>query len=173
MYLDENDLFHEIRACYPLNGTIYFYFLNEIWIWIDLCIFCLIPFFIMLISSFIIISRIRSKGKNYFTTLIKSKTNQLNKNNLAKRLKRNRQILYMLLLTNFYFLFSLLPYCVSFILLNSLHIAHSFGQLLIHIFMYTNNAFNFIFYGILSQKYRMVLNSLCTKTRPKNELFTM
>lgn len=130
----------------------------------------------MSICSVIILVRIQNTSQNYFLSLFKTNENQLTRtgrNNLEKRLKRNRQILYMLLLTNSYFLLSLLPYCVLFILFNGLNIALSFFNLLIHTFMYTNNAFNFIFYGIFSQKYRETLNLVCLKPKVNREFITI
>lgn len=152
-----NDSFY---ICFPLEGTNYNLFLINIWTWIDICVFSLIPFVVMSICSVIILVRIRRKSQKYFKILI-NKNSQVNKNNFVKRLRRNRQLLYMLLITNLYFLSSLLPYCISFVLFKGQKSENTLGQLSVHILMYTNNAINFIFYGLSSQKYREELYLLC------------
>ena len=60
----------------------------------------------------------------------------------------------MLLLTNLYFLISLLPYCITFVLFKGQKAENTLGQSLVHILLYTNNAVNFLLYGFSSQKYR-------------------
>ncbi|CAF1076240.1 unnamed protein product [Brachionus calyciflorus] len=142
--------------CFPLKKTTYHYFLIKIWTWIDMCVYSLIPFIVMFICSFIILFRIHIKSKTYFKRLI-NKNSRLNKTNVSKRLRRNRQMLYMLLLTNFYFLLSQLPYCILFIINKGKYSDSTLEQPLVHILLYSNNAINCILYGLSSQKYRQQL----------------
>ena len=100
--------------CYPMNGTSYNYFLNHIWIWVDLCFYSLITFAVMSTCSIIILVVINRKSKKYLSYLEKE-TSKSNRIKADKRLRRNKQLLFMLTSTNLFFiLFSLLPYCVSF-----------------------------------------------------------
>ena len=122
----------------------------------------MIPFTVMSICSVIILVRIRSKSRKYFAKLM-TKNNEQQKTNFSKRLRRNRQLLYMLLLTNLYFLLSMLPYCIMFVLFKGKKSENSLEQPLVHTLLYTNNAINFVFYGLSSQKYRQELYSLFLK----------
>jgi hypothetical protein len=100
--------------CYPMNGTSYNYFLNHIWIWVDIWVYSLIPFAVMSTCSIIILVEINRKSKKYLSYLEKE-TSKSNRIKADKRLRRNKQLLFMLTSTNLFFiLFSLLPYCVSF-----------------------------------------------------------
>ncbi|RNA01728.1 FMRFamide receptor-like [Brachionus plicatilis] len=158
----------QFYICFPLPDSAYFNFLNNIWIFIDIGVFSMVPFIVMSICSVIILTRIRSKSKKYFERLV-NKNNEQQKTNISKRLRRNRQLLYMLLLTNLYFLLSMLPYCVMFILFKGKQSESSIEQPLVHTLLYTNNAINFIFYGFSSQKYRKELYSLFSKRFKDNE----
>jgi hypothetical protein len=74
----------------------------------------------------------------------------------------------MLLLANLYFLISLLPYCISTLLLVGQKADNTLGQSLVHTLMYTNNAVNFLLYGFSSQKYREELFETFGSARRKN-----
>ena len=137
-------------ACYPPEGTAYYAFLSKYFIWIDIIVYSFLPCVIMSICSAIILYRIRTSDSKYLTNVF-TKNNQTP---FYRRLKRNRQLLYMLLITNMYFLLSSLPYCIMFLLYRGEDSESGFGQLFVHVLSYTNNAFNFIFYGVSSQKYR-------------------
>lgn len=139
-------------VCFPVIGTWYSSFLMNIWIWIDFFVYSIIPFIVMGICSMIIIVKIQRNSNNLLKTL--SKTSQSDKTNLQRRLKRNRQLLYMLLITNLYFLISLLPCCISFLIFGGSETKSSLHQLVVHILLYTNNSINFLFYGFSSEKYR-------------------
>ncbi|RMZ99596.1 FMRFamide receptor-like [Brachionus plicatilis] len=154
--------------CFPLPHSLYSYFLNYIWLWIDICVYSLVPFIVMSVCSSIILIRIHKKSKNYFNHLI-NKNSECQKSNFYKRLRRNRQLLYMLLLTNFYFLLSQLPYCILFVLYKGKTSDNSFGQPLVHFLLYSNNAINFLLYGLSSQRYREELFGMCfKKSRKRN-----
>ena len=155
------------RICYADRTKPYFEFLTY-YVWIDFLHYSFIPFTIMSICSFIILMKIRKSSKKYFRNLI-NKKNEANKTNFYRRLKRNRQLLYMLLITNLYFLVTSFTYSVIFIM--------NYGKerdqdgasfLIVHVLSYSNNAINFIFYGVSSQKYRETLRALFTKN-PKSD----
>ena len=137
-------------ACYPPKDSLYYAFLSKYFIWLDMFVYSFVPCAIMVICSAVILYRIKTSDNRYLTNVFKKN----NRTPYYKRLKRNRQLLYMLLITNLYFLLSSLPYCVSFLLYRGETSDSGFGQLAVHVLSYTNNAFNFIFYGVSSQKYR-------------------
>jgi hypothetical protein len=66
------------RVCYAQHETIYEFFLERIWFWIDLSIYSLIPFAVMSISSFIIVVKFRKMNRSYFEFISKP-TRQYNK----------------------------------------------------------------------------------------------
>ena len=75
--------------------------------------------------------------------------------------RRNNQLLVMLGATNLFFITCTMPYCIT------QHIAFSIDDkifdiilVIIHILAYSNNAFNFVFFIIFSQKYRETLIKL-------------
>ena len=83
----------------------------------------------------------------------------------------------MMLITNLYFLLSLLPCCVSFIYYassetkqttNQEGFEHERQQYIVHILSYSNYSVNILFYFIWSQKYREEFLKLFRKPNPKS-----
>jgi hypothetical protein len=109
--------------------------------------------------------KVRKKNKKYFKKLLNSLNNRVNRTVIYKRSKKSRQILYMLLLTNSYFIVSQLPYWISFYFLRGLSVETNLFQLVVHAFSYTNNALNFLFYGFSSQYYRKQLLNIFNSRR--------
>ncbi len=138
---------------YSFKGTLYFKFVNDIFIWVDILVYSGVPFIVMSICSIIIIKNIRKSSQGYFKNLVKNKS-ILTLSIHYKRLKRDRQLLYLLLLTNLLFILSSAPFCISFLLFRGDEGENGLGQLTVHVLAYSNNAFNFLLYGISSQKYR-------------------
>jgi hypothetical protein len=140
--------------CFPLANSSYGYFLDYVWIWIDVSIYSFVPSLVMVICSIIILVTINRKTRRF-----SSRKNSI----LKKRLtKRNNQLLLMLTATNLYFLLCTLPYCITYtkIQLSSDKSETSLIDSLVHIFAYSNNSVNFIFYTIFSQKYRQTFAKL-------------
>ena len=142
--------------CFPYEKKTYFNFLIFVWIWIDLVVYAAVPFFIMSLASAIILMQLRKRFQNYVdNSKIKNKRFFKNYND---RLKQNNQIIYMLLVNNFYFLLTLLPYCIVFGIYRGSKKESETQKLVelgVYILLYTNNAFNFLLYGITSKNYRM------------------
>ena len=146
-----------LKRCYATQGTMYEKFLDDFWFWIDLGIYSLIPFIVNCISSLIIAIKLKNMNKNY-KQLLRSKGYEFNKNNYMKKIKKNRQICLMLLNQNLYFLFSMVQFWVLFFVKRnadgpSEHLIQSF----VYVFLYTNNAFDFMIYGFSSSKFRKEL----------------
>ena len=131
--------------CYSTDMTLYSYFLNNIWNWIDTSIYSIIPFIIMIISSILILIQIRKNDRNF-----KGKSTTIG----MKQKKRNNKIALMLITTNFSFiLFSLLYDIIS----NNMMESNSILILTAHLLAYSNNSFNFVFYALFSSQYKSIL----------------
>ena len=141
-----------ISVCFPSFDSLYNHFLVNVWVWIDLCIFWLIPFITMSVCSMIILLRIKKNSQNYLS--VNHRNSLSNRHALQRRVHRNRQILYMLLLTNIYFLVSSMPYFVSSLIYQGQKSETLTGHAVVHLLLYTNNAVNFLLYGFSSEKYR-------------------
>ena len=149
--------------CSPAPDSQYTIFMDKIWIWVDMCLYSLIPFIIMAICSIIIIREIRQKtslplGSNLLTS---------NKILMKKRSKRNKQLLLILVVTNLYFIATSLPLCLMMIyykMYDQDETEAHFSQTLLHVLAYSNNAVNFVFCSLFSQKYRLVLTNVIRKT---------
>ena len=138
-------------VCYSFNHKNYLYFMSYIWVFIDNSIYSLIPIIIMTICSSIIILHIREKSKRFFKI-----SSAINKQLIVKRTKRNKKILYMLIVTNFFFIVCSLPYCVMSFQASRSNTNTRFSQplLMAHIMSYSNNSFNFLSYIIFIKQYR-------------------
>jgi hypothetical protein len=148
---DEYDFKGEILICYPLQENNYHYFLDHIWTWIDSAIYCFVPFFVMTICSIVIYFELKRTSNR----LLKI-TARTNKKFVQKRMKRNKQIFYLLTSTNLFFILCSLPYCILSFKSNDESTFSNLTKtlLIIHIFSYSNNSFNFIYYGLFSKQYR-------------------
>ncbi len=97
----------------------------------------------------------------------------MDKENFIKRVKRNRQLLYMLLITNLYFLLTLLPCCIVVVYLNYKQTTQDIFSIVriqysAHILSYSNYSVNIFFYIIWSQKYREEFLKLFRMTKKNN-----
>ena len=83
---------------------------------------------------------------------------------MERRKKRNNQLSMLLLATNLYFLLSSLPFSLA---NHKLTFDDSDNMKLLrhNILAYSNNSFNFIFYGLFSEKYRFTLFSFIKKVK--------
>ena len=152
------------NMCFPLRNTSYFKFIMHVWIWIDLIVYSAIPFIIMSGASVIILIMLKKRSFNYFNH-IRHKNRRFYRN-FAERVKNEKQIIYILLVNNFYFLLTLLPYCIVFVIYRGSKKeseTQKLIELFVYILLYTNNAFNFLLYGITSKNYRVKLKGLFFK----------
>ena len=148
-----------IYICYPFPNTIYFYFIENIWIVIDMLIYSLMPFIVMIFFSFIIIDYIRKTSKSFLKNKNKD---DINLKIVTKSKQRNRQMLLMLTVTNLYFIICSLPLCINIILNNIINSknSNSIYHIAFQTLSYSNNSMNFIFYILFSKKYRSVASRL-------------
>lgn len=161
--LDHSDDYYGSSVCYPVQEShlVYRNFLH-VWIWIDLFIYCIVPFMVMVLCSIYIVAKILARRRQLNANLI---SNPANKRIFLKNVQRNRQMFTMLLFTNFYFLLSSLPYCTAFIVFQNSTSESSMAQSGVHFLFYTNNAVNFLVYGLSSQRYRNELIKLFQRKR--------
>jgi hypothetical protein len=147
-----------IGVCFPLNEHWWYTrFLINYWIYIDICVYTLVPFVVMSVCSVIILGKIRRKNQKYFNNLVSGRGNKMIRVNVEKRSKKSRQLLIMLLITNLYFFLSQLPFCITFVLYRGKSDETIVGQFIVHVLSYSNNSINFLFYGLSSEKYRKEL----------------
>ncbi len=88
-----------------------------------------------------------------------------NKRLTAKRIKKNREIVLMLVSSNILFFSLSLPYCI-FNNFNPTKIKDEMYQstlVIVHSLAYTNNAFGFLFYALFCDKYREKMKALLFK----------
>ena len=156
---------YQADICFAERGSLYEKFLQNIWFWVDMSVYSLGPFVMMCICSLLIVFRFRSMNKNYLG-FIEDKGHQCNKKVYLKRIKKNRQICLMLLNSNLYFLLSMLQFWLCFYFFGKNNDqTENLIQLYVYIFLYTNNAIDFLIYGLSSDKYRHELIALFFKNR--------
>lgn len=176
----ENQTQHYLQAmCFPESDQRYSEFLIKVWTWIDLCIYGLMPFLVVTVCSIVIIKRTTqndvrvrliitgspcsaktssvygsSCNSSKTTAYLLSKQTVWQTTGFYKRMQRNRHVLNMLIATNFYFLFTSLPYFVLAVIYQGKE-SGPYIQPLVHLFLYSNNSVRFIFNGFTSEKYRL------------------
>lgn len=136
------------NLCFPIDSLNYIYFLNHIWIWVHNLFYSFIPILIMLISSALIIIKIKQSSQT-----------RLPATNCIQRQEnfRKNQIFYMLISTNIFFIFCTLPFCItSNSHFNASQNFYSISELLAH----SNASFNFVFNFIFSTKYQACVYSM-------------
>ena len=158
----------------PVKGSMYETFMLNIWFWVDIILYSVLPFISMSICSTIIIVKINKINRSYLKHLFVKKRSTSSPISISlpsptpssvtshtkmiymKKLKKNFQICVMLISTNLYFLVTMLIfwawYLFSFEKNESLQ--RNLTQSYVYLLLYTNNAFGFIFYGFSSEKYR-------------------
>jgi len=153
-------------TCFPPHGSSYFYFLENIWIWIDAFLYSILPFLVMTASSIFILNEINRKSREMHLSV------RINKCLIKRRSKRNKQLLTMLTVTNIFFIMCSLPLCITMIYnkMNNNYKKKHFIKTFFHLLAYSNNSFNFLFYILFSQKYRLVLSSLLRKINVINAI---
>jgi hypothetical protein len=158
-YITESALV-KAKKCYAQSDTFYEVFLKKAWFWIDMSVYSIAPFFFMSMASTFIAMKFKKINRKY-SYLLMNKNYQLNRVNYIKKMKKNRQICLMLLNANFYFLFIMAFYWISFLIFKISNDRSEFFkelQTFAYIFLYTNNAFQFLIYGASSSRYRRELH---------------
>ena len=84
------------QKCFAKGGSIYETFLLTAWFWLDLSAYSLIPACTMIVCTFIIVFRMIKINESY-SRLIRDQNYQFNKKNYLKKIRKNRQIMVMLM----------------------------------------------------------------------------
>ena len=140
--------------CLPNGNKLYSFFLHHFWFWIDMFVYFLVPFVTMTMSFVFIFIKI-NKLNNRYRDFLDNSRYRSNSQIYTKRIKKNRQVILVLFILNSYFFISSMPYYIFHILIGQVYTeTNVFLKTLLNILFYSNNALNFFFYGISSQKYR-------------------
>ena len=147
-----NDYEQEISVkYYHINNYEYEYFLNTIWTWIQLVLITIMPLISNLTSTIIII-----------------KKNQQFKN--SKRIKFNKQFIYLFVVANSFILLDSIVYYANIIYyrfkeydMETYHV-----QTVPEIVLYTKNSISFLIYLFTIRKYRRIIGNFFGKLGNKN-----
>jgi hypothetical protein len=131
-------------------------------------VFAFIPFCSILILNIIIIATLyrRKQQQRTLSSTISKETQS-----------SDIQLVVMLMLVSFAFLFLTLPICVRYILANVLDHENNPYHHAVYTFLYhltqkltaTNNAVNFYLYCMGGQKFRSDLRKLCSRRTPRED----
>jgi hypothetical protein len=157
-----------VLMCFPQHNSEYHYFLTNIFIWVDICIYSIIPFSIMFTCTILILLEMRKRTAQFSRNLSSNQPNQMNRRISQKRMRKNNQILLLMLTTNAYFIICSLPYFILYFTASDENSEKNSTVLFTNIMAYSNNAINFILFGVFSERYRQTLMRLLRlKTRRK------
>ena len=140
---------NDVSICVPKHEWVK-YFIEYIWVYIDLSIVFLIPFLIMSIALVYIYFRVKQSNHTYAEFQV-DYGHKLNREIYARKINKNKRIILKLFIINAYFLVSILPYFLSsFFVHSEFGLSRNFVMCL----FYSNNAMNIIFYGITCSRFR-------------------
>ena len=147
---------YELFKCVPIGNSFYEAFLVHAWFWIDLFIFSIVPFASMSICSGIIIVNLLRLNQD-FSNRLDSNSNKFKKRVYSRKLRKNIQISLMLISSNLYFLITMCLFWIWFMDGNRHHKESSathLKQSFMYTLMFSNNAFQILFYALFSSQYR-------------------
>ena len=151
-------------------------FMDKTWFWVDVFVYFVIPFMTMCFTFSIIKFKLKSINRNYATILLDRTYNNYNKRIYLRKIRRNKKIIYIIFATNAYFCLSIVPFLIFSIMKNlNCYLSSKeffYVKSLVEILFYSNNAFNFVFYGLTSKEYRKALKRMFSfdkKTQTKTK----
>jgi len=140
---------NDVSICVPKHEWVK-YFIEYIWVYIDLSIVFLIPFLTMSIALAYVYFRVKQSNDTYAEFQV-DHGQKLNREIYARKINKNKRIVLKLFIINAYFLVSILPYFLSsFFVHSEFGLSRNFVMSL----FYSNNAMNIIFYGITCSRFR-------------------
>jgi hypothetical protein len=155
--LNETQLWYgnfEAFSCTPVKNSFYEYFLINVWLWIDVCLFTIIPFVSMMICSIIIIVNLMRLNRIYSTRFSLNCSRHIYK----RKYWKNVQTSVMLVCSNIYFLLTMSIFWMWFMggigRLEENKERHILKQSIVYTFLYSNNSFGILFYALFSTQYR-------------------
>ena len=154
---------YQVDICFAERGSRYEKFIQNVWFWLDMSVYSVMPFVAMCICSLFIVFKFREMNRNY-SRLLANNAYKYNRKYYERRIKKNRQICHMLLNSNAYFLLSTFQFWACFYMYGKNNEqAENVIQLYVYIFLYANNAIDFLIYGMSSEKYRHELVAIFYK----------
>jgi len=160
---------NQISRCVPVKNSLYESFLVNVWFWIDLCVFSIIPFISMAVCSSLIIVKLKRINRVYMSRMVllnDQTSTRHTKRIYSRKLRKNIQISLMLVSSNLYFLATMILFWLWFLSgdyqMESLE--GDLKQSFVYLLLYSNNAFEILFYSFSSQHFRSeFLNLLLLK----------
>jgi hypothetical protein len=140
---------NEVYICVP-NREWYKSFIENTWVYLDMIIVFLIPFITMTFSFIFTFVIVKNANQNY-VEFLSDRNRKLNRSIYERKINRNKRIVLKLFLTNVYFLASILPYYLFVFFLER---NYGFLKNFVMCLFYSNNALNFLFYGITCARFR-------------------
>ena len=165
--------------CVSVNIS-YSMFFRSVWSWIDLCVFCVIPFSFIVIGNSLILYKVivrHRKAKQKDNDSIET-TDRLHKKHRHDH--RQSSMTAMLITSNTVFLITTLPIEIYEICYDYFYVTTDpqvkarmdLVWAVVNMFMYTNNAVNFILYSLSGSRFRQEVKRLfCYKGRTLNHPF--
>lgn len=158
--------------CTVINDA-YYRFFNKVWPWIDLCVFCVVPFTGIVIGNAMILFKVlqsRKKTKSSIAPMDSSPKPQTQ--HQSNHNGRQSSMTAMLFTLNIVFLVSTSPvsiYNIGYAYwgtdISDENIAKlDFWWAVVNMFMYTNNSFNFLLYCLSGSKFRTEVNRLFSRS---------
>ena len=141
----------EAFSCTPVKGFFYEYFLVHAWLWIDVCLFTIIPYVSMITCSIIIIVNLMRLNRICST--------RFSLHIYKRKYWKNVQTSVMLVSSNIYFLLTMSIFWTWFIggmmgRWEEKKERNILKQSLIYTLLYSNNSFGILFYALFSTQYR-------------------
>ena len=145
------------QKCSSIDES-YSNFFRSLWSWIDLCMFCLIPFVVIVFGNSIILFKLLQRNRT---------SNQQNQNQEISQGRQHHQssMTAMLCTLNTVFFITTLPisiYNIGYTYWYSTTDPHVIAKLelwwsVVNMLMYTNNALNFLLYSLSGSRFRKEL----------------
>ena len=159
-----------ISKCVEINNK-YGDFFNLTWPWIDLCVFCLIPFSVIVIGNgFIILKVIKSQRKTKARVVPSINTGETRTSH--RNTSKHSSMTAMLFTLNMVFLVTTSPVSIYNIgythwLTDGTHQTYASLDLwwaIVNMLMYTNNSLNFLLYCLSGTRFRQeVIRLFCSR----------
>ena len=161
-----------LEYCVAINDN-YYDFFTQVWPWIDLCMFCLIPVSVIIVGNCCILFRVfRSHQKTRARSVSTVSMNQ--RTSLQRRRAKHSSMTAMLFTLNIVFLFTTSPisiYNIGFTHWMESGTSQDYATLdlwwaIVNMLQYTNNSINFLLYCLSGTRFRKEVKRLfCQKPR--------
>ena len=173
---DEFGNFVSEAKCVEINAS-YYSFFNKSWPWVDLCVFCVIPFTVIVIGNSLILLKVVKSHKKANSAIVPNvKVNSKHRSHSSGHGKHS-SMTTMLFTLNIVFLLCTSPVSIynigySYWVTNASPEKVATLDLwwaIVNMLQYTNNSINFLLYCLSGSKFRNeVINLFCRKLKARN-----